>query len=338
MGFRSETLLAMFRAIGEQTRLRIVALLQHGELTVSDLTDILGQSQPRISRHLKLLSDAGIVDKHREGTFAFFELITAGAAGEIIADLLGHIDAHDHVLASDRDRLAIVRGRRAAGAQEYFAAVAERWDEERLLHAPDATVEAQIIDALGDQAYDSILDLGTGTGRMLQVLAEQAAASGRPVRRVVGLDNSHSMLAVARSNLERAELRGVELRQGDVYRLPFEPHSFDLIVIHQVLHFLDDPAQAVREAAGLLRPGGRLVIVDFAPHALEFLRTDHAHRRLGFRTDTIAGWLVQSGLDVSGTRSIDPPSGASDERLTVSLWLAGLTDCVVGQYDREIAS
>jgi len=322
MGFRAETLLAMFRAVGEETRLRIVALLQHGELTVSDLTDILGQSQPRISRHLKLLADAGIVDKHREGNFAFFEQVSTGATGELVADLLRHFDPLDQVFASDRDRLAIVRSRRAAAAQEYFSAVAERWDEERLLHAPDATVEAQVLDALGDQPYRSILDLGTGTGRMLQLLAERASTAGHPVRRAVGLDNSHSMLAVARSNLERAELRGVELRQGDVYSPPFEHNTFDLIVLHHVLHFLDDPSRAVREATNLLTPGGRLVIVDFAPHALEFLRTDHAHRRLGFRMDTIAGWLDQSELDVTETGTIDPPWGASDERLTVSLWLA----------------
>jgi ArsR family transcriptional regulator len=200
--------------------------------------------------------------------------------------------------------------------------VAERWDEERLLHAPDATVEAQVIDVVGGRSYDTILDVGTGTGRMLQLLVEWAAATGRPVRRAVGLDNSHSMLAVARSNLERAELRGVELRQGDVYSPPFPRNSFDLIVIHQVLHFLDDPAHAVREAASLLSEAGRLVIVDFAPHALEFLRTDHAHRRLGFRADTVAGWLDQCGLDVSETRTIDAPAAASDARLTVSLWLA----------------
>ncbi len=322
MGIPADILLGVIRAVGEETRLRIVALLQHGELTVSDLTDILGQSQPRISRHLKLLADAGVVDKHREGTWAFFELVTEGAIGELVVDLLGRADTHGSGLAADLDRLAIVRSRRASAAQEYFAAIAERWDEERLLHASDATVEAHIIDSVAGRPFDSVLDVGTGTGRILLALATHASSCGRPVRRAVGLDNSHSMLAVARSNLERAEVRGVDLRQGDAYSPPFERDSFDLIVIHQVLHFLDDPARAVREAAALLSPGGRLVIVDFAPHALEFLRSDHAHRRLGFRTDTVTGWLDQCGLEVSGTRTIDPPTGGSGERLTVSLWLA----------------
>jgi ubiquinone/menaquinone biosynthesis C-methylase UbiE/DNA-binding transcriptional ArsR family regulator len=308
MNLSSMALLDVLRAIGEETRLRIVALLQRGELTVTDLTDILGQSQPRISRHLRLLADAGVVDKHREGTWAFFDLAPNGPIGELIADVLALTDKHDTVLAADLDRLTIVRSRRTASAQEYFAGIAPRWDEERSLHASDATVEQAILEALGSTAYKSVLDVGTGTGRILQLLGQDA-------ERAVGLDSSHSMLSVARANLERAEMRGIDLRQGDVYSPPFDRNSFDLIVIHQVLHFLDDPARAVREAARLLTPGGRLLIVDFAPHSLEFLRNDHAHLRLGFRTDTVEGWLEQSGLDVPTTSSI------AGERLTVSLWL-----------------
>ena len=154
---------------------------------------------------------------------------------------------------------------------------------------------------------------------MLQLL-------GRDVERAVGFDSSHSMLAVARANLERAEIRGIDLRQGDIYSPPFANDSFDLIVIHQVLHFLDDPARAIREATRLLTPGGRLLIVDFAPHALEFLRVDHAHLRLGFRADTVAAWLAAiraRGADRSA-RSRRPTTATSTpdgERLTVTLWL-----------------
>lgn len=314
MALTSSTMLDALRAIGEETRLRIVALLQHGELTVSDLTDILGQSQPRISRHLKLLAEAGVVDKHREGTWAFFDLVAGGPIADLIAGVLAGIDAHDPAIAADLDRLQIVRSRRTAGAQEYFARIAPSWDQVRSLHAADTEVESAIVDLVGS-GHRSLLDVGTGTGRMLQLL-------GHGVERAIGLDSSHSMLAVARSNLERSEIRGVDLRQGDVYSPPFERNSFDLVVIHQVLHFLDDPARALREAARLLTPGGRLLIVDFAPHTLEFLRTEHAHRRLGFRTDTVTAWLDQSGLDVEVSRTLAPP--ASDdgaERLTVSLWL-----------------
>ncbi len=283
MALSTDAMLTVLRAIGEESRLRIVALLQHGELTVSDLTDILGQSQPRISRHLKLLADAGVVDKHREGAWAFFDLTSEGPIAGVVRDVLARTDEHDPAIAADLDRLHVVRSRRTAAAQEYFARIAGRWDEERSLHAADEIVEAAIVDALSDREYRSVLDLGTGTGRMLQLLAGDTAQ----IDRAVGLDNSHSMLAVARANLERSEVRHIDLRQGDVYSPPFERDSFDLIVIHQVLHFLDDPAHAVREAARLLAPGGRLLIVDFAPHTLEFLRTEHAHRRLGFRPDTV---------------------------------------------------
>ena len=313
------TLLDVLWALDEATRLRIVALLQHGELTVTDLTDILGQSQPRISRHLKLLADAGVVDKHREGTWAFFDLVSSGPIGKLVAGVLALTDVHDSVLAADLDRLTIVRSRRTAVAQEYFAGIAARWDEERSLHASDAVVEEAIVETVGPAKYRSMLDMGTGTGRMLRLL-------GRNADHAVGLDTSHSMLAVARANLERAEVRGIDLRQGDVYSPPFANDSFDLIVIHQVLHFLEDPARAVREAARLLAPGGRLLIVDFAPHSLEFLRTDHAHLRLGFRADTVGGWLEHSGLDVPTIRTIAPPAVDGEEplageRLTVSLWL-----------------
>lgn len=313
MALPLDALLQVLWALDEETRFRVAALLQHGELSVTDLTDILGQSQPRISRHLKLLADAGVVDKHREGTWAFFDLVSDGPIGQLVTHVLAMTDQHDSVIATDLDRLRIVRSRRAASAQEYFAGIAPRWDQERSLHAPDEIVEAAILETLGSVPYRSLLDIGTGTGRMLQLLAT-------PADRAVGLDSSHSMLAVARANLERAEIRGVDLRQGDAYSPPFAGDAFDLVVIHQVLHFLDDPARAVREAAQLLNPGGRLLIVDFAPHTLEFLRVEHAHTRLGFRADTVTTWLEQAGLAVPVARTIEPPAGDGD-RLTVSLWL-----------------
>lgn len=322
MPWGSDDLLEVLKAVGEPTRLRIVALLRHGELTVSDLTDILGQSQPRISRHVKLLAEAGVVTRHREGTWAFFDLVRGGPIADLVHGIVAGVGSDDPMFAADLDRLDGVRGRRAAAAEQYFASVAERWDQVRSLHAPDAVVEAAIHDLLADSPHRSILDVGTGTGRMLQLLG----ADTDRIERAVGLDSSHSMLAVARANLEHAELRHVVLRQGDVYSPPFEPGSFDLVVVHQVLHYLDNPGRAVAEAARMLTPGGQLLIVDFAPHGFEFLRTEHRHRRLGLAPHTVEGWLTQSDLSITSTQHLAgddaPGDGATDERLTVSIWLA----------------
>jgi ArsR family transcriptional regulator len=312
-------LLAGLRAAGEETRLRVLALLAEGELSVSDLTDILGQSQPRISRHLKLMAEAGLVERHREGAFAFFRLSEKGGEG-IASVIAGRLDPADPVLAADRQRLSAVRSQRDHAAQGYFAHIAADWDRVRSLHAPDEAVEAAVLAALGEGPLGSVLDLGTGTGRMLSLIAPRAS-------RAVGVDASHAMLQVARANLERVKpAQGrVELRQGDIYALPFERGAFNVVLIHQVLHYLDDPARALREAVAALSPGGRLIVVDFAPHALEFLREEHAHRRLGFSREQIEGWFAEAGLDCDLSQEIRaqevaPGSPAGASTLTVMLW------------------
>ncbi|SFI30032.1 ArsR family transcriptional regulator [Bosea sp. OK403] len=308
----SDVLLAGLRAAGEETRLRILALLSEGELSVSDLTDILGQSQPRISRHLKLLTEAGLVRRSREGAWAFFRLDETGAGGAFAASLAAWLDPRDPVLAADRERLSAVRMSRSEAAQGYFASVARDWDRLRSLHVPDETVEAAVEAAAREGARGAFLDLGTGTGRMLERIAPTFG-------RAVGVDANHAMLAVARANLEKAGLSRVELRQGDIYALPFTRGSFDLVVIHQVLHFLDDPGRAVREAAAMLSPGGRLIVVDFAPHEMEFLRAEHAHRRLGFSKAQISGWFSEVGLTCDLAEEIKSAGGVSGQ-LTVMLW------------------
>jgi len=325
--------LAILRAAAEETRLRILALLVEGELSVSDLTDILGQSQPRISRHLKLLVEAGLVERHREGAWAFFRLIDHGAAARVVRPVLEAIHRNDQRLADDRARLAAVRAQRAQAAQSFFARLAPEWDRIRSLHASEEKVEGAILEAIGDQPIRNLLDLGTGTGRMLQLLAPRAS-------RAVGLDASHAMLSVARANLERAGLTRVELRQGDIYAPPFGRDAFDFVLIHQVLHYLDDPARAIREAARLVAPGGRLLVIDFAPHGLEFLRERQAHRRLGFAREQVAGWLSEADLDCTYTRELAPPRRGEDQ-LTVSLWLGQdrrtITDWPLAASNREVA-
>lgn len=308
---QSGRVLEALKALAEDTRLRIAALLRHGELTVTDLTEILGQSQPRVSRHLRLLVDAGLVTKQREGTWAFFRVNDEPSVRVLLDAVLDAIDPGDALLAGDIARLAAVRDRRADAARDYFEQIAPMWDEERSLHAAADTVEATILGAVGDQPLGRVLDIGTGTGRMLQLLADRAD-------RAVGLDASHSMLAVARANLERTGAQRWELRQGDVYSPRLERESFDLVLVHQVLHYLDDPARALGEAAQLVAPGGRLVVVDFAPHGHDFLRAA-AHRRLGFTHDQLRDWITSAGLECADVLDIEPPSGT--DGLTVTLWV-----------------
>ncbi len=306
------TTLDALEAAGEITRLRLLALLADAELTVSELMTILGQSQPRISRHLRLLVEAGLVDRRREGAWAFFRLADHGPAAGLVRAVLSRMDQGDPVLSSDRSRLTEVRRARAEQAQRYFAEQAPNWDRIRSLHIAENIVEAAVREMVGDKPLHAMLDLGAGTGRMLELLAPLA-------ERAVGVDQSPAMLNVARTNLERAGLRHVQMRQGDLYALPVERNGYDLVTIHQVLHYLDDPGRAVREAAHALAPGGRLLIIDFAPHAHEFLREQHAHRRLGFSGEEIEGFMAEAGLVDVMRRDLGPGAG---DKLTVSIWLA----------------
>jgi ArsR family transcriptional regulator len=303
--------LAGLEAIAEATRLRLIALLAHGELTVTELTAILGQSQPRISRHLKLLADAGVLERNREGAFAYFRL-GDGPAADLARRILAGLDPQDAVTAVDRDRLGEVRRQRAVQAEAYFASVARDWDELRRLHIGEPRVEAAIAALVGEGRINALLDIGTGTGRMLELFAPRAA-------RAVGVDQSAAMLAVARANLERAGVRHVQLRQADLNALPLERDGFDLVLCHQVLHFLDDPGRAIKEAARVLAPGGRLLIVDFAPHEADFLRTEHAHRRLGFARDEVLAHFAEAGLEAAGFETLQREGEAGDG-LTVALW------------------
>src|SRR6202051_1690152 len=303
---------AALKAAGEETRLRILALLFEAELTVSDLTEILRQSQPRISRHLKLLAEAGLVARFREGAWAFFRLAEHGPAALAVRSLIGRLDERDAVIARDRERLAEGGPPRAAAAQAYFKAHAAEWDRIRALHVADEAVEAEVEAALADKPFRSLLDLGTGTGRMLELL-------GPDLERGLGIDLSLAMLALARARLDRAGLRHCSVRQGDIYDLPLARDSFDVVIVHQVLHFLDDGVRAIREAARVLRPQGRLMVIDFAPHDLEFLREEHAHRKLGFAPEAVTQWMEQAGLEVLGHRNLAP---GQDDKIAVSLWLA----------------
>ncbi len=304
-----DELLAGLRAVAETTRLRLLLLCARGELTVSEMTEILGQSQPRVSRHLKLMCDGGLLDRFREGAFVFYRLAQGTAGGELARRLLDLMPASDPMLALDAERLDTVKRQRAETASAYFRANAEQWDRIRSLYVDEEEVEAAVARHLPPGEIGDLLDIGTGTGRLLEVL-------GPRVHSALGVDLSLEMLAVARVNLERAGLRHCSIRRADMYQLPLPGASFDAVVIHQVLHYADRPAQAVAEAARVLRPGGTMVIVDFAPHELEYLRADHAHRRLGFAPAEITDWCRDAGL------LPEPVIDLPGDPLTVSLWVA----------------
>ncbi len=313
-----QRLIGMLRAAGDGTRLRLLLLLILAELTVSELTQILGQSQPRVSRHLKLLCDAGLLERFKEGAWVFYRAADRGDAG-VLARTLASLTSESEAaqLADDRRRLAEVRASRAQEAAAYFKANAPQWERIRSLHVPEQDVETAIVRLLGPEKLDHVLDAGTGTGRMLELLAPH-------IGRGLGVDVSLEMLAIARERLAKAGASQCQVRRGDVYRLPFAEgdakSGFDAVIFHQVLHYLDDPQGALREAIRVAKPGGRILIADFAPHNLEFLREEHAHRRLGFSDREVQSWFKTAGLKSLATESLAPSSGA--EALTVQLWLA----------------
>jgi ArsR family transcriptional regulator len=305
----------VLRAAGESTRLRILALLSADELSVLELCRILDQSQPRVSRHLKLLADAKLVERFPDGAWVFYRPAAPGPERALVNSALDALNKADPALARDFERLAAVRRERGEAASAYFARNAERWDQIRSLYVSDADVEGAILEAAGPGPFRSLVDLGAGTGRMLLLLGDKA-------KKAVGLDLSQQMLNIARAEAAKAGLGHTELRHGDIADTRLPDGCADLVTIHQVLHYLTDPAAAVAEAARLTAPGGRLVIADFAPHTLEFLREAHQHRRLGFSDEEIGRWNDAAGLILLQTKTLN---ASTADGLTVKIW-TGLRD------------
>jgi ArsR family transcriptional regulator len=301
-----DRLLDIFRALGDPTRLRIFALLRRMELSVGELAQVLGQSQPRVSRHVRILADAGLTVRRREGSWVFLALASDVATEPLFAALDPMLDAE--WADEDAARLEQVRSERAEAAQRYFEAHADDWDAIRSLYVPEQQVEAAMAKVLDGRPVGRLVDLGTGTGRMLEVFGGHAA-------RAVGVDRSPEMLRLARAKLAEA-VPAAELRQGDLTALPLPDAAADTVILHQVLHFVPQPGAALAEAARLVADGGRMLIVDFAPHEREELRTRDAHQRLGFSDAQICGWLRAGGLELIDVRELE--GGA----LTVKLWLA----------------
>ncbi|NIJ06461.1 ArsR family transcriptional regulator [Sphingomonas vulcanisoli] len=301
--------LAIFRALADPTRLRIVALLRQMELSVGELAQVLGQSQPRVSRHVKILADAHLCDRRREGSWIFLGLGTAAKGSPLLAAIDGwHDAALERWTIADAARLEAVRADRMAAAESFFNARAGEWDAIRSLHVAEEQVEAAIATMLGAHSIGRLIDIGTGTGRMIELLGAEADGA-------VGIDRSPEMLRLARAKISAAGLAHVELRQGDMYALPIENGAGDTVLLHQVLHYAQAPASAIAEAARLLGPDGRLLIVDFAAHEREELRTSDAHVRLGFDDAQIGEWFGAAGLALDATDTL------SGGELTVKLWL-----------------
>lgn len=300
-----QELLDIFRALADPTRLRIFALLRAMELSVGELAQVLGQSQPRVSRHVKILADAGLAVRRKEGSWVFLALADTAP----LATLRGAIDQWPgDWVAADATRLAAVRADRAAAAERYFSAHAEQWDAIRSLHIAECDVEAAMAELLGERPIGRLVDIGTGTGRMLELFAGQAT-------RALGVDRSPEMLRLARAKLTHGAIENAELRQGDLYSLPMDNASADTVILHQVLHFAQQPGPAIAEAARLLAPGGRMLIADFASHQREELRTQDAHARLGFADEQMARWFAAAGLDAARVQTLE------GGELTVKLWL-----------------
>ncbi|PAX08760.1 ArsR/SmtB family transcription factor [Sphingomonas lenta] len=299
--------LDIFRALADATRLRILALVRRMELSVGELAQVLGQSQPRVSRHVKILTDAGLVERRKEGSWVFVAL----GAPSVVEPLAAALDAWgggtvDRWAEADLARLQAVRADRTAAAAAWFQTHAGEWDAIRSLHVAESEVEAAMAAVLGEAPVGVLVDIGTGTGRMLELFGGRAAQA-------LGVDRSSEMLRLARAKLH--DRANTELRQADLYRLPLGDGEADLAILHHVLHFAEAPELAIGEAARVLGPGGRLLIADFAPHGREELRTRDAHARLGFSDEQVRHWYEAAGLQLARTETLE------GGELTVKLWL-----------------
>lgn len=297
----------LFQALADPSRLRILALLTRLELSVGELAQLLGQSQPRVSRHVRILADAGMVERRKEGSWVFLALSDPERTGPLLGLIEQWADDDDRLtFECDSRRLEAIRADRAEAAERYFASHAGVWDSIRSLHVAESEVERAIGCALGKHRLGLLIDIGTGTGRMLELFGPKAAEA-------IGIDRSSEMLRLARAKLELAGVRS-SLRQGDMYALPLADSSADCAIIHQVLHYAHAPANAIAEAARVLAPGGILLIIDFAAHDREDLRVKDAHLRLGFADEVMAGWFNTAGLEVDHVEHLE------GGELTVTLW------------------
>jgi ArsR family transcriptional regulator len=317
-----ESLLASLRAAAEPTRLRLLALAARGAFCVMEFTEILGQSQPRLSRHLKLLCDCGLLDRVREGANVWFALPT-GDDGALARDLVARLPPNDPILEADRRQAARVLAERARVASESFRNKGADWDEMRALELPAPAVEDALLALVPPEAGGKLLDIGTGTGRVLELLAPR-------VRQALGVDASKAMLALARARLAGSEFGHCAVRLADMYRLPLQDGAFDTVVLHMVLHHAEGPDGVVAEAARVLAPGGRLLLIDLAEHTRTDLTDKLAHRWPGFSD---AG--IERMFSAAGLQRAEPVAIAG--KLPVRIWPAVRMAAATITPTRELA-
>lgn len=319
--------LDIFRALGDPTRLRIIHLLRAMELAVGEIAQVVGQSQPRVSRHVRILAEAGLVERRKEGNWVFLRLGKARVVAPFLA-LFERLEPSDSEVlwqAADLARLAAVRADRARAAESYFAEHAEEWDAIRSLHVAEAEVEAAMTALLGREPIGHLLDIGTGTGRMIELLGDAADA-------VTALDRSPDMLRLARAKLPQDAGDKYALLLGDFSALPLEPGSADTVVLHQVLHYAQAPELVIAEAARVTAANGRVLIADFAAHEREELRLRDQHARLGFSDEQIESWFAQAGLALERVETLP------GQELTVQLWLGRRGSAHIRQQDERISA
>ncbi len=308
-------MLSLFRALADPSRLRIMLLLQRMELSVSEIALVLDQSQPRVSRHVRILNEAGLAERRKEGSWVFLRpsLYAFGSqTADALAQLLKSQDfAEDALIAqshADANRLHDVRAQRETQAAEYFAAHARNWDAIRSLYVSEARVETALKSMLGPENLGHLLDIGTGTGRMVELLTPQ-------ITQATAVDNSPEMLRCARAKLQHLGPSRLNLVQGDFNALPLEAAAYDTVMLHQVLHYAQNPERVIAEAGRVTASEGCIAIVDFAPHDMEELRTRDAHARLGFSDSQIEKLLVDGGF------SLEQSNELTGGKLTVKIWL-----------------
>ncbi len=302
-------LIDIFRALADPTRLRMVSLLREMDLAIGELAVVLDQSQPRVSRHVRILAEAGVVERHREGSWVFLRVPRSGAVAELMSAIhhWPYTPPEAAQIAQDAARLTAVRADREVAADRYFAEHADEWDAIRSRYVAESEVESAILTLMQGRRIGHLLDIGTGTGRMAEIF-------GQAADHITALDRSPEMLRIARTKLTAQNLP-IDLVQGDFLALPLGDSAVDMVVMHQVLHFAHEPERVIAEVGRVLRAAGHVLIVDFAPHNDEELRSVAAHARLGFSDTQMENWFDAAGLQLEQVETLDGGT------LSVKLWL-----------------